>query len=262
MTPTPPQPIALWPDVTGPGLTPYLHETEASLPLVLVLPGGGYARLAPHEAEPVARRLNAAGFHAAVLRYRVGEGMHHPMPLHDAQRAVRFVRDHAALWRVDPRAIGVVGFSAGGHLAACLAVHHDRWASEHDDLADRFSARPDAAVLCYPVITLVGPSRHAGSAERLLGNRPDPELAELLSVHTRVTERTPPAFLWHTADDASVPVGNSLMFAQACAAHRVPFELHVFPSGRHGLGLAESDDAVRPWFDLATAFLGRQLRRP
>lgn len=274
-TTTAAQPIALWPgQPTSPEplgqhatLTPYLLDGDAPRPVVLVLHGGGYWGLAPHEGEPIARRMNSAGFHAAVLRYRTAAAGHrHPAMLHDVQRAVRVLRDRAESWHIDPRGVAVLGFSAGGHLAASSATLHGQHTCADDDLAGRCSDRPDAAVLCYPVIDLAGVAAHSGSCRNLLGDPPAAGMPEQMSLHTRVDAHTPPTFLWHTAEDAGVPVENALLFAAACRAAGVPFELHVFERGRHGVGLADGNGCpdlpdVAPWADLCVAFLRRHLTR-
>ena len=263
-----PDHVPLWPDgapeVAGcppadlPRLLPFPLEdaAHAAAAAVIVCPGGGYGRLAPHEAEPVARWLNALGVAAFVLRYRVAPHRH-PLPLGDAQRAIRLVRQRAADWRVDPARVGILGFSAGGHLAASAGTHFDAGDPAAADPVDRQSCRPDLMVLCYPVITL-GEHRHHGSMLNLLGADPPAELRDLLSNERQVSAATPPAFLWHTADDAAVPVENSLLFAAALRRHGVPFALHVFPRGRHGLGLASADPMVGRWTDLCAAWLAGQ----
>lgn len=205
---------------------------------VIVCPGGGYAGLAPHEAGPVAALLNREGLSAAVLRYRVAPHRH-PLPLQDLQAALRAVRKRAGALGIDPHKVAVLGFSAGGHLCAMAGVHH----TGPED-------RPDAMVLCYPVISF-GPEAHVGSIGNLLGRR---ELTEdevrYFSPHCCATPETPPAFIWHTADDEGVPVANSLLMAGALAKQGVPVSLHVFPHGRHGLGLAPRDSALGQWIPL------------
>lgn len=256
--------VLLWPGGTPgalgdgpedrPELTPYLLEGESPQACVIVCPGGGYARRAPHEGEPIARWLNAVGVAACVLDYRVAP-YRHPQPLHDVQRAVRIVRQRAQEWRLDPQRVGVLGFSAGGHLAASAATLFDAGDPAATDAIARQSSRPDAAILCYPVITFGGTFAHSGSCRNLLGEAPDPEDMRKLSLENAVTAQTPPVFLWHTSDDGAVPVENALLFAQALRRHGVKYALHVFPTGRHGLGLAEDQPAVRQWTGLCANWL-------
>lgn len=255
--------LTLWPgeppgsDVRDgflPWLEAYPVETEAPRGAVLVCPGGGYGGRAPHEAAPVARRFNQAGLHAFVVHYRVAPHRH-PAPLLDAVRAMRLIRHHAETWRVDRDHVAVCGFSAGGHLAASMGVHFDDPDVQTGDAFDSISGRPDASILCYPVISS-DRFAHLGSFQNLLG--PEASAAQLarMSLELQVSERTPPAFLWHTADDPGVPVENSLLFAQALHARGVPFELHVYPHGRHGMGLAEEDPHIATWVGLCCAWLG------
>jgi uncharacterized protein YaiI (UPF0178 family)/acetyl esterase/lipase len=255
--------ILLWPDGAPgamgtspedcPHIIPFLVDSPKARGLVVVCPGGGYGMRAPHEGDPIAQWLNGLGISAVVLHYRVAPYMH-PYPLLDAQRAIRLVRYHASDWNVDPRHIGILGFSAGGHLASTAGTHYDLGDEYAPDPIDRISCRPDAMILCYPVISF-GKWRHHGSMVNLLGENPDEELRQNLSNETRVTEDTPPAFLWHTADDEAVPVENSLAFASALSRHKVPFALHIYPHGRHGLGMAEEDPQARTWTDLCGKWL-------
>ena len=224
--------------------------------MILVLPGGGYTHLAPHEGAPIAERMNGFGWSAAVLRYRLAP-YQAPVPQLDARRAMRLLRFQSAAWGYAPDRILIMGFSAGAHLAACAALQADRWAGDPSsaDPVERQSARPDGLISCYGVLTM-GPFSHAGSRDSLLGEKAkDPALLAEYSLETRVTEDAPPAFLWHTAEDASVPVENSLGLAASLSARRVPFALHVFPRGRHGLGLAESTPCACRWPELLHEWL-------
>jgi acetyl esterase/lipase len=257
----------LWPDgapgaigtepVDRPKITVYRAPADrASGAAVVVCPGGGYRVVASdHEGRQVAEWLNSLGVSAFVLQYRLGERYRHPAPLQDAQRAIRTVRERAAEWAIDRGRIGILGFSAGGHLASTAATHFDDGRRDAADPIERESSRPDFAVLCYPVITLHDPVAHAGSRRFLLGEPADPKLVDELSNEQRVAAHTPPTFLWHTADDASVPVENSILFFQALRRANVPAELHVFPHGRHGLGLAPNDPAVSQWPRLCAVWM-------
>ena len=235
-----------------PTLAPYISHGSGLSGAVVVLPGGGYGRKAPHEAEPVALWLNSLGISAFVLDYRVAP-YRSPVPLLDARRAIQLVRGKAAEWRVDPRRVGILGFSAGGHLASSAGTHFEALPGPQDELA-QYSSRPDAMILCYPVISF-GKYGHTGSMENLLGTNPPGDLREAFSNEKRVSPQTPPAFLWHTADDASVPVENSLLFSQALSACHVPFELHVYPSGQHGLGLAADHPHAGAWTQACAQWL-------
>jgi len=237
-----------------PTLTVYPAEGGTGAAIV-VCPGGGYGMLAPHEGEPVARWLNTLGITAGVLKYRLGPRYHHPAELHDAQRAIRMLRARAAEFALDPHRIGILGFSAGGHLAATAATHFDAGDPTAHDPIERVSCRPDLAVLVYPVITMTGPFAHAGSRENLLGDHPSQELMDLLSNEKQVTKDTPPCFLMHTADDPGVPVENSLMFAEALRKAGVPFELHIYQHGPHGVGLATNDPVLSTWTTLCAGWL-------
>ncbi|TVY04371.1 alpha/beta hydrolase [Cohnella terricola] len=224
---------------------------------VIVIPGGGYSMRAEHEGEPIALWLNRIGISAFVLRYRVAP-YRYPCALLDAQRAVRYVRFHAERWGIAADKIAVLGFSAGGHLTASVGTHYDAGNPEAEDPIDRISCRPDAIVPCYPVITMKPPYAHEGSRLNLLGEAPSPELIESFSCETQVTPDTPPTFLWHTTDDDVVPVENALMFAAALGRNKVPYDLHVYETGRHGLGLAEGDPHTATWTDICGLWLKRQ----
>ncbi|MFN0121933.1 MAG: alpha/beta hydrolase [Blastocatellia bacterium] len=227
---------------------------------IVVCPGGAYRGLADHEGHAVGQWLNTLGITAAVLKYRLGPKYHHPVELGDAQRAIRTLRAKAGEWKLDPNRIGIMGFSAGGHLTSTAATHFDAGDPRAADPIDRVSSRPDLAIPCYAVISLLDPYAHKGSRENLLGKEPPADLVELLSNEKQVTPQTPPIFLFHTADDAAVPVENSLMFAAACRKNKVPVELHVYESGRHGVGLAQDNPALKTWPDMLAAWLrGRKF---
>ncbi|MDQ0896613.1 acetyl esterase/lipase [Paenibacillus sp. V4I7] len=259
--------IELWPgaskDSIGddnqgcPSLTLYPVSKEGLSSAVIVCPGGGYGRRAAHEGEPLAKWLNGLGITALVLNYRVAP-YEHPVPLQDAQRAIRTVRHHAEEWQIDSNRIGILGFSAGGHLASTAGTHYDAGDQESVDPIERQSCRPDVMVLCYPVITFSSEYGHEGSKLNLLGKTPDEKLVKLLSNEQQVTAHTPPTFLWHTADDAAVPVENSLLFAGALSRHKVPFDLHVFESGRHGIGIAVDHQEAYIWPELCANWLKKQ----
>ncbi len=209
-------------------------------PAVVVLPGGGYVGRAPHEGVPIAEFYQSQGFHAFVVDYRVAPHRF-PAALSDVQRAIRLIRQHAADWCVDPQRIFVCGFSAGGHLAASAAILTEDHSSVGDE-TDAFDFRPNGAILCYPDISGLDIHGHTASHQTLLGERFE-EMRELLSLQNRVNEQTPPCFIWHTAADAVVPVVHSLVLAEALAKQKIPYELHIFPHGYHGLGLALDDPA-------------------
>jgi acetyl esterase/lipase len=254
-------PIPLWPDgIPAVGTDPSCSDAERLAfvptltpvrvggdprPAVVVLPGGGYWKHAPHESEPVAEWLASLGLATFVCRYRL-HPVRHPGPLQDAQRALRLVRHRAAAWGVDPQRVAVLGFSAGGHLGATVSCLGQPGQTDHPDAVERQNGRPDAAVLCYPVISFQ-PWSHSGSRKVLLGDNPGQDQLNLLSLENQVTERTCPTFLWHTSDDAGVSVHNSLHYAAALRRANVPFALHVYPKGRHGLGMAEQDPEVCRW---------------
>jgi len=229
-----------------PHLKLFLLEGNAPRPLVVVLPGGGYCMRAPHEADPVAEWLNGIGVHALVCHYRVFP-WRHPAPLADAQRALRLVRRHAAAWRVAPDRIGVLGFSAGGHLACSVANFGDDGDPAAADPVARHASRANALIACYPVVSF-GPCGHRGSMVNLIGENPDPALQRQLSLENTVTPRNPPSFLWHSANDDGVPVANSLLYAQALSDVHVPFALHVYPAAPHGIGLGRNHPGTaREW---------------
>jgi acetyl esterase/lipase len=217
---------------------------------IVICPGGGYGILAyDHEGHQVARYLNAIGVTGVVIKYRHAPRYRHPVPLQDVQRALRYLRAHAAELKLDPNRIGVMGFSAGGHLASTAATHFHAGRPESDDPIERQSSRPDFAVLCYAVISMAEPFGHSGSKRNLLGESPSEELVNSVSNEKQVTADTPPTFLFHTGDDAGVPVENALAFYAALRRAKVPAELHVYQVGPHGVGLAPADPAVHGWKD-------------
>jgi acetyl esterase/lipase len=251
------EPIILWPDGAPaaigkepadiPTLTVYpAPKDKATGAAVIVCPGGGYSHLADHEGGPVAEWLNTLGITAFVLKYRVGPRYHHPAPLLDAARAVRTVRARATEWQLDANRIGILGFSAGGHLASTIGTHFDAGKADASDPIERVSSRPDLMILIYPVITM-REFTHAGSKRMLLGENASEDLVKLLSNDEQVTKETPPAFLVHTADDPGVPVENSLRFAAALRKARVPVEIHVYEHGPHGFGLGTKDPILATW---------------
>jgi acetyl esterase/lipase len=237
-----------------PTLTYYAAANPTGAAIV-ICPGGGYTRLAmDHEGKQIAEWLNARGVAAFVLKYRLGPRYHHPAMLNDAQRAIRTVRSRAAEWNVDPRRIGIWGFSAGGHLASTAGTHFDSGKPDAADAVERVSSRPDLLILGYPVISMTQ-FVHRGSRTNLLGENPDPALMEELSNEKRVSPQTPPTFLFHTTDDQAVPVENSVLFYLALRRDGVPAEMHLYENGRHGVGLAPSDPILASWGDRLTDWL-------
>lgn len=237
-----------------PTLTPYLLEDGKKHGAVIVCPGGGYSHKAAHEGGPIAQRLNEQGINALVLDYRVAP-YRHPAPLLDALRAIRYVRYHAEKLGVLPDKIGILGFSAGGHLTCTAATLYDKGNPEAEDPIDRVSARPDVFIPCYPVASLAH-FWHQGSANNLLGDQQDMATLRKLTAEYQVTEDTPPAFIWHTAEDNAVPVENSLRLAKALVGHNVPVSMHIFPYGPHGVGLGnEESPLAEQWSYLLGEFL-------
>ena len=233
-----------------PTLTAFLPESgKGNGASMLVLPGGAYTMLADHEGRGYAEWLAAHGIAAYVLKYRLGhDGYRHPVMLQDAARGLRLVRAFAKRDGLDPARIGVIGSSAGGHLAATLVTHFDAGQADATDPVERESSRPDLGILCYPVITM-GEFTHRGSRQNLLGSNPAPELVQNLSNELQVTAQTPPCFLWSTAEDKTVPIENTLLFASALRRAGVPFSLHVYEKGEHGLGLGRPGKPAPPWAD-------------
>jgi acetyl esterase/lipase len=259
-------PMKLWetaaPNAVGteavdiPTLTPFPAPKEiATGAAIVICPGGGYQHLADvKEGSDVAKWLNSLGISAFVLKYRLGMRYHQPNQLLDAARALRTVRARAKEWNVDPAKIGVLGFSAGGHLASTLGTHFDAGDEHSKDPIDRVGSRPDVMILVYPVITM-GEFTHGGSKLNLLDKDPSPELVRLYSNELQITKDTPPTFLIHTMDDKTVPVENSTMFAAALRKAGVPFEMHIYEHGPHGFGLAPADPVLATWADRCADWL-------
>ena len=234
-----------------PTLTPYWPDRSKTNGAAMVIcPGGGYGGLAGHEGKDYALWFNEQGIAGFVLKYRLGSaGYRHPIMLQDAARALRTVRANASAWGIDPKRIGIIGSSAGGHLASTLATHFDAGTPAAADPIERVSSRPDVGILCYPVITM-GEFTHQGSKENLLGKSPGPELVRLLSNELQVTRETPPCFVWSTWEDTAVPVENSLQFAAAMRKAGVQCDLHFYLKGPHGIGLgrdAWTPSRLHPW---------------
>ncbi len=217
---------------------------------IVVCPGGGYGHLAmDHEGQQVADWLNHRGVAAFILKYRIAPRYKHPAPIHDAQRAIRTVRSRADEFNINPDKIGVLGFSAGGHLASTALTHFDLGKAGAKDAIDRASCRPDFGVLVYPVVALDGPYAHIGSRNNLLGKNPPQKMIDLFSNHKQIKENTPPVFLFHTNNDTGVPPENSVLFYMGLREKSIPAELHIYEPGKHGLGLAQSEPALRDWPD-------------
>lgn len=213
-----------------------MPETDSLGIGLIIFPGGGYGQLAAHEGEGYATAFSNSGITCFVVNYRLGSsGHHHPAMLEDAWAAITTIRTRCDEFGIEPDKIGVMGSSAGGHLAAHSMIG---WPDYHG----KTSARPDFGVLCYPVISAMGPFAHKGSILNLLGENPLPEMLDKVSCERHVTAQTPPCFIWHTFEDAGVPIENSMMFATALRKHNVPFELHIYQEGRHGLGLNTTFD--------------------
>lgn len=237
-----------------PTLTPYLPvDGQATGTAIVICPGGGYGGLAGHEGEGYARWLAEHGISSFVLKYRLGsKGYRHPIMLGDVSRAIRLVRARAAEWKIDPARIGVMGSSAGGHLASIVVTHFDSGRPKAEDAIERQSSRPDFGVLCYAVISMEDGVTHGGSKANLLGATPDPALVQLLSNEKQVTPQTPPCFVWSTGEDKAVSVVNSLQFVMALQKQGIPYDFHVYQKGPHGIGLSSGRGGVaagdvHPW---------------
>ena len=254
--------VLLWPDGAPgargsddgdkPSLTLYLPaKDKANGAAVVICPGGGYGHLAmDHEGHQIAQWLNSLGVAGFILKYRhsrSGAGYGHPAPLQDAQRAIRMVRRRAEQWNVDSSRIGIIGFSAGGHLASSAGTHFNTRYGEARDAIDELSCRPDFMILGYPVISFTEWYTHKGSRKNLLGEKLDPQLVEHFSNEKQVTPETPPTFLVHADDDKGVPVENSISFYLALRKAKVPAEMHIYEKGGHGFGPGTGKGACSSW---------------
>jgi acetyl esterase/lipase len=249
-------------DLDTPSITFYQPaKPQATGTLVVICPGGGYRALAmDHEGHQVARWLTTRGVAAAIVKYRLGPRYRHPAPLQDVLRAIRLVRSRAAELGVKPDRIGVMGFSAGGHLASSAATLFDLADARAKDGLEAVSSRPDFAILGYPVIVFGADVTHKGSQQHLLGDTPSADLVGLLSTDRQVTAKTPPTFLFHTNEDAGVPPQNSVAFYLALKNAGVPAELHIYEKGVHGVGLAPADRELSTWPDRMLGWMrGRGL---
>jgi len=244
-------------NVQKPTLEVYLPaKRNANGKAVVIFPGGGYHGLAyDWEGTEIAKALNAKGVAGIVVKYRlpcsksITEGKN-VVPLQDAQRAIRLVKSKATDWNISENKIGIIGFSAGGHLASTLGTHYNDKVYERQDEADGLSARPDFMALIYPVITLGVPSTHTGSRISLVGENPTDEEVDYLSNQKHVDDTTPPTFLLHAMDDETVPVENTIMFFDALRSHNVPATMHIYPTGGHGFSLALHDEKLKNWTNL------------
>jgi acetyl esterase/lipase len=242
-------------NVQIPDITVYLPAKRyATGQAVVICPGGGYVRLAYDlEGLDIAKWLNSKGIAAIVLKYRLpitnNNIVGYKSPLLDAKRAIRTARYYASDWNIDKNKIGVMGFSAGGHLASTLGTHFDYGDPNAIDEIDRMSSRPDFMILCYPVITFTKPFMHRGSRDALLGKNPDSSLIKFYSNELQVKDDTPPTFIVHADDDGAVPVENSLVFYEALRQKKIPVEIHIYPEGGHGFGLALGRGHLESWTD-------------
>jgi acetyl esterase/lipase len=247
-------PIPIWPqgapgalgvtEKDSPTLTPYLPDNPSGAAM-LIIPGGGYGRIYEGQAEPFALWLNEQGIAAFVLRYRLGtSGYRYPSQLQDALEAMRQIREQAAKWKIDPHRIGAMGFSAGGHLLTTLLNRPEDGEVPGADTQGRASPRPDIAIVCYPVISMIA-KPHQNSLKNLIGDAPGEELLVKTSSERQVRPGLPPVFLWQTNEDKVVSVEHSLLYAAALREHGIPHELHIYQHGKHGTGLIGTE---HPWF--------------
>lgn len=264
----PGDPITRINHVQMPGMRVFLPEKDkANGAAVVICPGGGYGILAvDHEGNDIAKALAEQGVVGIVCRYRVS-GLkpnlyNFPIPLHDARQALRLTREHAKEWGIDPKRVGVMGFSAGGHLASLVAtIFNTKLDGEDQATFDSMAHKPDFAALIYPVIAMGETFGHSGSKNNLLGKSPDPKTLELCTTHRQVTAKTPPTFLVSTYDDKGVPPRNAIEFYLAMGAAGVPGELHIWEKGGHGYGMVPSrGDVAKEWFPRMISWMkGRAL---
>ncbi len=251
--------VTLWRDTPGfcretPVLDIYLPENRSSDIAVVILPGGGYRFRAPHEGEGYARFLNAHGIAAFVCQYRVSPHRF-PLPLLDARRAIRYVRHHSTEFGINPQKVYLMGSSAGGHLTALTSTYREVLDFEGVDKVDKENYLPDGQILCYPVISFHDLNvTHVGSVENLLENT-DSAIRNKLSPDLIADRHAPKAFIWHTFDDAGVDVRNSLNYAARLRQMEIPVEMHLYPHGPHGMGLAADDPHVKDWPERLIAWL-------
>jgi acetyl esterase/lipase len=262
-----PRTVLLWPDGAPgtkgktdkdiPQVIVYLAPADkANGAAIVICPGGGYGGLAMnHEGHQIAQWLNKHGVAGIILKYRHAPTYRHPIPLQDAQRALRLARASAKEWHINPARVGILGFSAGGHLASTAGTHFDAGEKDSKDPIESLSSRPDFMVLLYPVITLTGPFAHNGSRDNLLGKNADATLIESLCNEKQVTKETPPAFLVHTTADTAVPPENSVLFYLSLTKHKVPAEMHIYEKGQHGLGLGPANLPFSSWPDRCVAWM-------
>ena len=262
-----PFPVLLWeggaPNALGteekdkPRITVWLPDNDKATGTgVVVCPGGGYRNLAmDHEGKQIAEWFNSFGVAAFILEYRhSGKGYGHPNPLLDVQRAIRIVRFRAGEWGVQPTAIGVMGFSAGGHLASTALTHFTAVEKPIDEI-DKVDCRPNFGILCYPVIMFGNEFTHKGSQANLIGTDASQELIDCYSNEKQVTEKTPPTFIFFTDEDKVVPPEHGIAFYTALRKHQVPVELHIFQKGKHGVGLAVGQIGNELWPELCKAWM-------
>jgi acetyl esterase/lipase len=249
--------------VTYPTLYVFLPQSDkATGKAVLICPGGGYGFLSfINEGFPMAKWLNDNGIAGIILKYRLPSDLimkdKSVGPLQDAQEAMRIIRRNAAVWNIDPKKVGVMGFSAGGHLASTLSTH---FAEKVYEPSDTTSARPDFSLLIYPVITMDATFTHGGTRRGLLGDNPSEDAVKRFSNELQITDKTPPTFLVHAADDKAVPVKNSIVYFEGLLKNNIPAELHIFQKGGHGFGLALNGGTESAWPDLTISWLKKTIK--